>query len=283
MASFFNQATLSYNGLTVNSNTVTGEIIGTFTVDKQAVNVNYKSGGTVTYIVTGINSSANPLTNLTMTDNLGGFTGGGTTLYPLSYSEGTIKYFINGVLQPNPAVTEGPPMTISGITVPAGGNITIIYDADVTGFAPLETGGKINNTVRFTGGGLTAPVEAEENISVEESPLLSITKSLSPVQVSENGQITYTFVIQNAGNTEATADDNIVVSDVFNPILKNIAVSYNSAAWTEPANYSYDETTGAFATVPGQITVPAATYTTSEGGSITVVPGTSTLVITGTI
>ena len=36
---------------------------------------------------------------------------------------------------------------------------------------------------------------------------------------------------------------------------------YREEAWTAPTNYTYDKTTGAFASVAGQITVPAATYT----------------------
>ena len=49
-------------------------------------------------------------------------------------------------------------------------------------------------------------------------------------------------------------------------------------------SYTYDETTGAFSTVPGVITVPAATYTQDPvTGAYTATPGTATLVVTGTI
>lgn len=41
MASFTNFATLSYNGGTTNSNTVTGELLETLTVTKTAVVKNY--------------------------------------------------------------------------------------------------------------------------------------------------------------------------------------------------------------------------------------------------
>ena len=48
--------------------------------------------------------------------------------------------------------------------------------------------------------------------------------------------------------------------------------------------YSYDETTGVFATTAGAITVPAATYTqNAQTGEWTIVPGTSTLVVSGTV
>ena len=52
----------------------------------------------------------------------------------------------------------------------------------------------------------------------------------------------------------------------------------------EGVQYNYDETTGLFTTVPGQILVPAATYTQDPvTGAYTATPGIATLVVTGTI
>ena len=45
-----------------------------------------------------------------------------------------------------------------------------------------------------------------------------------------------------------------------------------------------DPATGVFATVPGQILVPAATYTQDPTtGAYTINPGTATLTVTGTV
>ena len=53
---------------------------------------------------------------------------------------------------------------------------------------------------------------------------------------------------------------------------------------TEGVDYTYDEATGAFATLPGVITVPAASYVQDPTtGEWTVTPGVSTLTIVGTI
>ena len=112
---------------------------------------------------------------------------------------------------------------------------------------------------------------------------LSITKSVSPTTVTENGQLTYTFVIENTGNTDAVATDDIVLSDDFDPILTNISVTLNGAPLSEGTGYTYDEASGAFATVAGQITVPAASYVQNADGSWTVIPGTATLVVSGTV
>ena len=85
------------------------------------------------------------------------------------------------------------------------------------------------------------------------------------------------------GNTSAAATDNAVVTDIFDPVLSDISVTFNNEAWTEPVNYTYNEATGSFATVAGQITVPAATYSQDETGAWVVNPGVSVLRVTGTI
>ena len=282
--SFQNMATLTYTGGTVNSNIVTGELREVLTAAKTAVRENYEPGGTVTYVVSLTNSGITPLTGLTISDNLGGYTFGGATLYPLAYLPGSVRYYVNGALQAAPAVNAGPPMTVTGITVPAGGSTLVIYETEVTRYAPLAAESSIVNTVTVTGGGLAAPVTAEETVGVVSSPTLSITKGLNPTVVAENGRITYTFTIQNTGNTAAAAADTLVVTDTFDPILRDLTVTLNGTALTTPAQYTYDAATGRFATVAGVITVPAAAYAQDTAtGLYTVTPGTATLTVTGTI
>lgn len=169
------------------------------------------------------------------------------------------------------------------VSVPAGGNVTIVYEAETNAFAPLLAESEITNTVTVSGGGIT-PVTAKETVIAESGPKLTITKSVSPVPVTENGTLTYTFLIQNTGNTAALAATGAVVTDIFDPVLSNLAVSYNGTAWSDPANYSYNAATGTFATQEGQITVPAATFTQdATTGEWTVTPGAGTLTVTGTI
>lgn len=72
------------------------------------------------------------LTGLTVTDTLGTTnfpaTGGTVQLTPLTYQAGTLRYFVNGVLQTAPAVTVlANGIRIEGITVPAGGVSTLVY------------------------------------------------------------------------------------------------------------------------------------------------------------
>lgn len=283
MASFTNFATLSYNGGTTNSNIVTGEILEALTAVKTAVSANYSAGDRISYALSLVNTGTAAVTDYTVTDNLGGYTVGANTVYPLAYNAGTVRYYINGVLQTAPTVTAGPPLTVTGLTVPAGGSAVLIYETTATPVAPLATGSSITNTATITGGGLTTPITAQATVETATSAELSISKALSPTTVTENGQITYTFVISNTGNTEATATGNVVVTDTFSPILRNIAVTYNGTAWTEGTNYTYNAATGVFTTLAGQITVPAASFTQNTDGTFTVTPGTATLVITGTV
>ena len=74
------------------------------------------------------------------------------------------------------------------------------------------------------------------------------------------------------------------MTDEFNPVLSNITVTFNGVLWTEGVNYTYDETTGEFATLPGQITVPAATATRDPvTGLWSSEPGVATVSINGTL
>lgn len=283
MAVFTNFATLSYKGGTRNSNTVTGEIMETVSVQKTAISTGYGAGDTLSYAVSLVNSGPTDVSGLTVTDDLGAYELDGTMLYPLAYVDGTARLIVNGALQPAPTVTAGPPLAFTGIDIPAGGSAVLVYEADVTGYAPLAPDSEITNTVTVTGGGVSVPLTASATVESLDSADLFISKALSPAVVPANGEITYSFELTNTGNTEAVAADEVVVSDDFDPILTNISVSFNGAAWTRAVQYSYDETTGAFATLPGQITVPAASYTQNADGTWTIEPGTATLTVSGTI
>ena len=279
MAIFTNQATLTYTGGSANSNIAVGEIIEVLSADKTAVSGIYAPGELVTYVITIRNSGTGAFTNLTVTDDLGGGTNP-----PLTYEAGTALYFVNGVPQAAPAVTAGPPLVFTGINVPAGGDAVIVYQARANDYAAPTPGGTITNTVTITGGGLAAPITATETVTVEIGPDISITKTISPAQVADNGTVTYTFLIQNSGNEALVATDDAVITDTFDPILSNLTVTLNGTVLAEGTGYTYDETNGQFATVPGVITVPAATFTQDPvTGVYTRTPGLATLTVSGTI
>lgn len=282
MPTFTNVAKLTYRGLVASSNPVTGELRSVLAVSVAAAGDSYLPGGDVTYAIGLVNTDGTPLSGLTVTDDLGAPAAGGAPA-PLSYVPDSARLFADGLPQPAPAVTAGPPLVFSGLAVPAGGSAVLVYRARVNQYAPPAAGGSITSTVSVTGAGLSSVPTVTETVEAAERPILSVVKSLSPTSVTANSRVTYTFVIQNAGNTAAEATEAAVLSDVFDPILADLSVTFDGAPWSAPAHYAYDADTGAFSTVPGQLTVPAATAEQADDGSWTIRPGRSTLVVSGTV
>ncbi len=284
MATFTNQAFLSYRNNVTPSNIVMGEIRDVLSVTKTAVVEAYSAGDTVTYVISISNAGGTTATDLTVTDDLGAYTFNTGTIVPLDYVDGSVRYFVNGALQPAPAVQDAAPLAITGINIPAGGNAIIIYETRVNEFAPLGTDGTINNTATVTGAGVATPVEATETVSATTDAFLTISKAINPVSVVDNEPLTYTFLVQNFGNTATTADDDVVITDTFNPILNPITVTLDGVTLTEDADYTYDETTGTFATMADRVTIPAATYTQDPAsGRWNITPGSVTLTVVGTV
>lgn len=284
MATFSNQATLTYNGLSVSSNVVTGQMISALSLTKTPTDDSYATGDVITYLISIVNDGSASYEGLTLTDDLGGYPAGSQTAYPLEYVAGSLRYFINGLPQTAPTVTPGPPLVISDVSVPAGGNALLAYEAVVTSAAPLVAQSSVTNTAELSGTAVTAPLEASATVTVEEQAELSIVKGLFPATVAENGQLTYTFDIQNSGNQAAGADAGIVVADQFDPVLSALTVTLDGQALTAGTDYTYDAATGLFQTTAGRITVPAATFAqTASTGDWIVDPGTANLTVTGTV
>ncbi|MBP5167256.1 MAG: hypothetical protein ILP09_08390 [Oscillospiraceae bacterium] len=284
MAQFSNQATLLYNGIRSASNIAAGEIVESLAVTKTAVSGVYGEAGSVVFVISMVNSGSTALSGLTLTDDLGEYKFGTLFLTPLSYTSGSAKYYVNGALQPAPTVAAGPPLTFTPISVPAGGSAVIIYEASANQYAPMEAGSSITNGVSVSGEGLAAPVTAEETISAAEEPELSLTKTVFPASVTGSDTVTYTFLIQNTGNTAADAASGVVITDTFSPVLDITGVTFNGASWTQGTQYTYDEATGLFTTADAAVTVPAASYTQdTDTGEWTATPGVSTLTVSGTL
>ena len=99
MAIFTNQATLTYNGNTTNSNIAYGEILDVLAATKTAIEGSYTPGEVVTYAVTLRNTGSSALTDLPITDDLGGYSFNGATVYPLTYEDGSVARFVNGKMK----------------------------------------------------------------------------------------------------------------------------------------------------------------------------------------
>lgn len=56
MATFTNQAQLSYNNSTASSNVAVGELVSVLSAEKTVLNPDYTNGDTITYIVNLVNT-----------------------------------------------------------------------------------------------------------------------------------------------------------------------------------------------------------------------------------
>ena len=285
MATFFNQATLNYGGTVLNSNTTEAELLSGLTINKTAITAAYSDGGSVVYAITLSNMGSTPYNALSVTDSLGAYTTpGGVAVVPLTYVTGSILYYLNGVLQPAPSVSAVGDLEITGINLPASSTATFIYETTANEFAPLAAGSAITNTASTNGGAGIGVIEDTATVTVSEAPVLTIAKAVCPAIITDNDQVTYTIIVQNLGNTAVEATGGVIISDTFNPALSNITVTLDGAPLTAGAGYTYNETTGAFATTDGTVTVPAATYTQdATTGSIITTPGVVVLTVTGTV
>ena len=88
MPTFYNQATLSYNGNVTNSNIVTGELVDVLSSTKTAISESYRPDDVVTYVISIVNSGVTAFTGLTVSDDLGAYEFGASTLVPLEYVDG---------------------------------------------------------------------------------------------------------------------------------------------------------------------------------------------------
>lgn len=281
MASFTNQASLRYRGSVIASNVVTGELLVSVTMTKTSTDESYTAGQRVSYAI-GIDNNTGALEGLTLTDDLGAIVIGGQTRYPLTYVDGSVRLFIDGELQTAPTVSTAQGLQFDGINIPAGSSAVLLYDAQVTEYAPLGSGSTIENTVTLTGDSLTEPITAQYSLAVLEDALLSVVKSVTPTSVQQDEPLSYSFLLQNSGNLPA--QEGLVLEDVFYPVLTGLRVTLNGALLTEDTDYSYDDQTGEFATVAGKITVPAATFTQDPvSGVWTTTPGEALVVVTGTV
>lgn len=284
MAQFSNQATLSYNNITVPSNIAYGEITDLLSVSKTAVKTTYSTTGEViAYVITITNSGTTAVTGITVTDNLGAYTSASVTYYPLTYVANTLVYLTNGAAQPTPSITTTLPLVIDGISVPAGGVATLAFYTTINEYARFGTADSITNTVTVASS--AGDITDSAVITTSDMPVLNIQKTISPQTVTTSGTVTYTLTITNSGNTAALTSDDIVISDTFDPTLSNLTVTFNTTPWTgDISKYSYNSLSGLFETVKGAVTVPAATYSVDPlTGRTVVTNGVSVLTITGTI
>lgn len=281
-----NQASIAYRyndqSASAVSNVATAVINEPLGISKVSLESVYRLGDDITYVITVTNGGTTALSGISLVDDLGTYTTAGGTATPLTYV-GPAIYFVDGVFVGNITPTVGADgIGFGPTTIGPGSTVQVIYKVNVNDRAPLDEGGQITNTATVTAAGNTAPVSDSNTITVDDYADVTITKSMTPATVSDGDALTYTFVINNYGNAEAT---DIVLTDAFDPAPENITVQVNGAA-IPATDYSYQN---GVLTLPGErsttaLTLPPATVTTDPTtGQVTVTPSSLTVTVTGII
>ena len=268
---------------TVASNLASTVLNDPLTVAKSSLEAAYRSGEDITYIITVTNGSDIALPDVTITDDLGTFTTTqGVSVTPLTYT-GPAKLYIDGVY-----VREiTPTVEAYSVAFPIGqiaptATATILYRATPNEYAPMTGGAAITNTASFTPAAAVASIEAPYTLPADAYAAVTVDKSMSPNPISDGAALVNTFTITNTGNLEAT---DLVLTDTFQTPLADVVVAVNGVTVPE-TDYTF---TGNTLTLPAPgaattISVPAAAFTQDETtGAVAIVPGVTTVTVTGTI
>lgn len=261
MDNIANQATLLYNNMTTNSNTVTTQILSLYdlTATKEALLDTYTPNQTITYVTRVENTGSASLYNLTVVDDLAeGLT---------QYVDSSVESYLNGTpIEVNVQITNNTVIfTIDNVINP-NDNVLIIFETT----SPTTRPDVLTNTQTITanGGTTTGPIvtvtpNPSTSVKLANYVSLDITKSANKASIYSGDTLVYTFQIINDGNETAT---NVSFSDVF-PIGYKID-SISLITPDSPTPIIYNPTTYVTKTT---LTIP----------NLAIPVGTSTLTVSG--
>ena len=287
MATIENFATVSYTsgGVTETkvSNLAEIGLESAISFTKTTLGDNYTEDEAVTYILSMTNTSATPISNVSISDDLGTFAEGTLELTPLTYSPPALLLINGQDVSTQLTVNTATPgeLIFTFPTLPAGATANIVYRASVNEYAPLDLGSSITNTATLTSDSDCADGSATATVNALSTANVSVFKQMSPNPVVCGDTVTYTIRVYNYGNIPA---EDVVLSDTFSPAPENITVT-RGGTLLPATDYTY---TNGTLTVPSTeqspVTVPAATFSRDVNtGIVTVIPGMVEYIITGTI
>ena len=273
---------------TVLSNAAQTTIRQTIGITKDAFEQTYRIGDTLTYVIQ-IASTVDSPTTVTVFDDLGSYTEGGTVYTPLSY-EGYLLYVgqnlnpaLGGVTVAVTTEANGVRFVLSDLPAVFPG-LTLVVQAKVNEFAPVDLAvSDIVNTATLIVGG-TEVAQDSATVTRDSYADVSILKSITPDPFTAGTPLSYTFVICNYGTT---APEEITLRDLFSPAPQiPLSVTVNDVVVDA---FDYDAQTGQFvlgsgATEAYQLPLGAATYTrNAQTGAVTVEPAKVTVVVSGIV
>lgn len=266
---------------TVASNLASTVLNDPLTATKSSLETAYRNGEDLTYVITMTNGSDVTLTDVTIVDDLGTYTASGVSVTPLTY-KGPAQLFFDGVFSSvlEPVVLENS----AAFTIPQlqpGRTATILYKATPNEYAPMTPDAEITNTAAFSPAASVQPVTATHTIPVDQYASVSIDKEMTPNPITDGAALVNTFTITNTGNVEAT---DLVLTDTFMTPLENVTVTIDGTP-VPAGSFTYEQN---LLTLPvgtqTPLSVPAATFTQDPTtGVVSIVPGVTTVVVTGNI
>jgi uncharacterized repeat protein (TIGR01451 family) len=175
------------------------------TITKSVSNNKPTPGDSVTYTITVKNTGASAMTNVTVTDNLASILGIST------FVSGSIKLsgsaqsdsLLSGNIVTAPIGTLGP-----GASATLAFSVSIIKPSSHAQAASLSGAG-VSNVAEAAADGASPVDSAPVSITVL-SPVINMSKTVSPATAKSGDTVTFTIAAQNAGNDTAK---NVVIKD----------------------------------------------------------------------
>lgn len=256
-----NQATLLYNNVTTNSNTVSTQILSLYDLKatKESLLDTYTPGQTITYLTRIQNTGSSSLYNLTVTDDLANGL--------IQYIDGSVNAYLNGSpIEINTQQTANSLTFRIDNVINPNDNVLIVFETST----PLTRPDVLTNTQTITanGGSTTGPIvtvtpNPSVSLTLANYVSLDISKSANKTSIYSGDTLVYTFQITNNGNETAR---NVAFKDVF------------------PTGYTVNNITLTTPDSPTPIIYDPTTYvsgTTLSINDLTIPVGTSTLTVTG--
>ncbi len=207
------------------------------TITKESTSSDYFLDDKIDYIICITNQTDFPTSKITIKENLGtyDFENNSKYLTPLTYIN-FFKYYVNGISTPLAPPETYPNKIIFSIdSLAPMASSMIIYSAKVNSNTPLEPGSTIKNISSVTVEDFSDPIKTFSESTVKLKADVKIIKQLEPPATLTDKTITYTFLLSNYGNTEAS---DVVLNDKLVPTISNMQVLVNSKA-INFSDYSY--------------------------------------------
>jgi uncharacterized repeat protein (TIGR01451 family) len=289
--SISNKATLTYEYGTsstkgkATSNIAVTTLEGPLTIATRTLEAVYRADDVLTYTISVKNTGSAGLTSVKVDDNLGTYAVSTTVnATPLTYL-GPANLYINDVYSSALTPTQSTNADLITFTIgdlAAGATAMIVYKVQQNQYTKLVSGSSIKDTSSVTASGFNAPIVTDYTIAVDNYADLVIDKTMYPNPVLDGTKLTYTFVVSNYGNIDAS---KVELQDAFDTANAptDLVITKDSLPFTD-IDY-----TSKVLTIPKPGTTSPITLAKAmikqdaTTGVVSVVPTTTTFVVVGKI